>query len=73
MALLPLTLLERLAQKRVTIMLKDQRSLEGKLTGYDDHMNMTLDDVDELVNDQKARHLGTVVLRGSNIVCIAPK
>lgn len=73
MAQLPLTVLEKALQRRVVILLKDQRSLEGKLTGYDDHMNLVLEETDEMNGETKVRRLGLVVLRGSNVVTIAPK
>ena len=52
--------------------LKDGRALEGKLAGFDEYMNMILEDTEETKEDQ-VRRLGTVVLRGNNIVTIVPK
>lgn len=69
--ILPMKLLEENLNKRVLLLLKDNRSLEGVLTGYDEHMNMVLDEVEESSQDSK-RRLGTVVIRGSNIVRIVP-
>jgi small nuclear ribonucleoprotein len=69
----PAHLLDRLVQQRVTLVLKDSRTLTGKLLGADEHMNLVLEDADETTADQK-RHLGRVVLRGSNLVSVnAPK
>lgn len=56
--------------KRISLLLKDNRVLEGKLTGYDDYMNMVLEETEERAADQN-RRLGTVVLRGNNVVSIA--
>lgn len=67
---MPLALLEKSMDKRISLLLKDNRVLEGKLTGYDDYMNMVLEETEERNADQ-ARRLGTVVLRGNNIVSIA--
>lgn len=69
--ILPMKLLEENLNKKVVLLLKDNRSLEGVLSGYDEHMNMVLDDVEESSQDSK-RRLGTVVIRGSNIVRIVP-
>ncbi len=52
-------------------MLKDGRMLEGKLVGYDDFMNLVLEETDE-TKDEQAKKLGTVVLRGNNVVTIVP-
>ena len=69
---MPLNVLERNINKSVTLTLKDGRTLEGKLTGFDEYMNMILEDTEETKEDQ-IRRVGTVVLRGNNIVTIVPK
>jgi len=69
---MPLNILERHINKTVMLTLKDGRALEGKLAGFDEYMNMILEDTEETKEDQ-VRRLGTVVLRGNNIVTIVPK
>jgi small nuclear ribonucleoprotein len=69
---MPLTVLEKAMHKRITLLLKDGRVLEGKLMGFDDYMNIVLDETEESQEDN-VRRLGTVVLRGNNVVSIAPK
>ncbi len=64
---LPLKMLESFMNKRVSLLLKDNRILEGKLVGYDDYMNMVLMDTEERSEDM-TRRLGTVILRGNNVV-----
>jgi small nuclear ribonucleoprotein len=66
---MPLALLEKSIDKRISLLLKDNRILEGKLKGYDDYMNMVLEDTDERTPEQE-RRLGTVILRGNNVVSI---
>jgi small nuclear ribonucleoprotein len=68
---MPLALMEKTLNKKVSLLLKDNRVLEGKLTGYDEYMNMVLEDTEERTVDQ-TRRLGTVILRGNNVVSIAP-
>jgi small nuclear ribonucleoprotein (snRNP)-like protein len=65
----PIPLLERVLQQRVTLVLKDARQLTGKLLGLDEHMNLVLDDAEESTAEV-TRHLGRVVLRGSNVVTL---
>ena len=65
----PAHLLERVLNQRVTLVLKDSRRLTGTLLGLDEHMNLVLDDTDEATADVN-RHLGRVVLRGSNVVTL---
>lgn len=68
---MPTALLEKSIDKRISLLLKDNRVLEGKLTGFDDYMNMVLEETVERTADQGERRLGSVVLRGNNVVSIA--
>lgn len=68
---MPLALLEKSLNKRVTLLLKDSRTLEGRLVGYDEFMNMVLEDTEERTVD-KTRKIGSVILRGNNVVSISP-
>lgn len=70
--IMPMKMLEESLNKRVALLLKDNRVLEGVLSGYDEYMNMVLDDVEESA-ESLTRKLGTVVIRGSNVVRIVPK
>ncbi|ADD08464.1 LSM domain-containing protein [Candidatus Aciduliprofundum boonei] len=67
---LPLKMLENFLNKRISLLLKDNRVLEGKLVGYDDYMNMVLMDTEEKT-EEMTRRLGTVILRGNNVVRMA--
>ncbi len=68
----PLQILERSLNKKISLILKDDRVLVGTLVGYDDYMNMVLEDTEETQGEQ-VRRVGTVVLRGNNVVTIAPQ
>ena len=67
---LPLDVLEKSVNQKLSLLLKDGRLIEGKLTGYDEYMNMVLTDVEENYEDNK-RRLGTIILRGNNVVSIS--
>ncbi len=67
---MPNDLLKKSLNKRVSLLLKDNRVLEGVLTGVDDYMNMVLEETVEM-GPEASRKLGTVVLRGNNVVSIA--
>lgn len=69
---LPLALLEKSLEKRVVLTLKDRRIIEGVLSGFDEHMNLVLDDVEERF-EERVRRIGTIILRGSNVVSISLK
>ncbi|MCL5881942.1 MAG: RNA-binding protein [Candidatus Thermoplasmatota archaeon] len=70
--IMPMKMLEENLNKHVALLLKDNRVLEGVLSGYDEYMNMVLDDVQES-DEEVTRKLGTVIIRGSNVVRIVPK
>ncbi len=65
----PLSVVDKLVDQRVSLRLKDGRELEGTLLGVDDHLNVVLDDANENAPDA-SRHLGRLVVRGSNVVAL---
>ncbi len=67
---MPLNALDKALNKQVKLLLKDRRVLEGVLRGYDEHMNLVLDDTEETDPEGNRRKIGTIVLRGSNVVTI---
>jgi small nuclear ribonucleoprotein len=69
MSTAPTSVLERIVQQRVVILLKDGRKLSGRLLGMDEHLNMVLDETEE-TGPNPSRRLGRVVLRGSNVITL---
>jgi small nuclear ribonucleoprotein len=67
---LPLDVLEKAVNQKLLLLLKDGRHIEGKLQGYDEYMNLVLDEVEE-TKDETKRRLGRIILRGSNVVSIS--
>jgi small nuclear ribonucleoprotein len=67
---LPLDVLEKAMNQKLSLLLKDGRVIEGKLTGYDEYMNMVINEVEETF-EQNKRRIGTVILRGNNVVSIS--
>jgi len=70
----PLDLLERSIDQSVLVKLKGGRGLRGKLKGFDQHMNLILEEAEELVEVEsgQSKPLGTVVVRGDNVIIISP-
>ncbi len=58
--------------KVVLIKLKGGKVIRGVLQGFDQHMNLVLERSEEIVEDGKANGLGTIVVRGDNVVIISP-
>lgn len=75
-------MLERSINKKMALQLKDGRVIEGKLAGYDQYMNLVLEESEEKHSPKpepgqppqiQTRRLGTVILRGNNVVTISPQ
>jgi len=59
--------------KKVHVEMKGEKSvLEGILRSVDDYLNLHLSAVSELQDGERKRVLGSVVVRGNNIVLINP-
>jgi small nuclear ribonucleoprotein len=69
---MPTKILENSMNKKISLLLKDSRILEGKLVGFDDYMNMVMENTEETFNDE-VRRLGTIIIRGNNVVSISPQ
>lgn len=70
---LPIKKVSALVDSKITVEIKDEgKKLQGKLIAVDEHLNIQMDQATEYVNGERGRNLGTVVIRGSNILTIAP-
>ena len=58
--------------KVVLIKLKGGKVIRGNLQGFDQHMNLVLESSEEITDDGKSNPLGTIVVRGDNVVIISP-
>ncbi|MGA9140885.1 MAG: LSM domain-containing protein, partial [Methanocella sp.] len=59
--------------QKVQVEMKGEKNiLEGTLVSADDYLNLHLTDTTEISNGQKVRSLGSVVLRGNNIILLNP-
>ncbi len=70
----PLDVLEEALAETVTVRLKDDSTVYGVLSGYDQHMNVVLDDAgseEVAVSDPTAEAIeDTTIIRGDNVVSI---
>ena len=64
--------LEESINKIVLIKLKGNKTIRGKLLGFDQHMNLLLDQSEEIPSEGDAKSLGSIVVRGDNVVMISP-
>ncbi|BES80603.1 LSm family protein [Pyrodictium abyssi] len=56
----------------VLVKLKDANEVRGKLKSYDQHLNLVLEDAEEVYEDGRTRKLGTIVIRGDTVLLISP-
>ena len=69
---LPIKKVFSLVDSRIAIEIKDEgRQLQGRLVAVDEYLNIHMDETVE-TNRGTRRNLGTVVIRGNNILTIAP-
>ena len=68
----PLDALGNSVDAPVLIKLKGDREFRGILKSFDLHMNLVLNDAEELQDGEVTRKLGVVLIRGDNIVYISP-
>jgi len=65
-------MLEESLNKMVLVRLRGGRSLRGKLHGFDQHMNLVLEDAEDISNSEDTEKLGVIVVRGDNVIIISP-
>ena len=58
--------------KIVLVELKGSRTIRGKLYSYDQHMNLVLEDAEDVSNPENTRNIGTIIVRGDNVVLVSP-
>ncbi len=58
--------------KQVLIRLKGGKRIRGSLEGFDQHMNLLLNNGEELQDDGSFKQLGSVIIRGDNVILISP-
>lgn len=68
----PFDLLNKAIGQKVLIRLKNSVVIRGKMTSFDAHMNITLEDAEELVDGELKAKVGTLLLRGGNIIYVSP-
>lgn len=69
----PLDALNKARNKRVIVDLKNGRQYVGNLNAFDIHINIVLEEAEELENGDVKRKLGVVFIRGDTITIISPQ
>ena len=64
------TLMNNSKNKQVLLRLRNNKTVKGNLQDFDIHMNLTLEDAED-VSEENPGKIGTVLLRGDNILAIS--
>ena len=64
------TLMSNYKNKMILLRLRNNRTIQGNLQDFDVHMNLTLKDAED-TSDGKPTKLGTILLRGDNILAVS--
>ncbi|TXT56520.1 MAG: putative snRNP Sm-like protein [Candidatus Thorarchaeota archaeon] len=73
----PMELLSKAIGQQVLVELKGRRKIKGKLRGYDQHLNLILENADEFsfnleTEEEVVEQIQTVIVRGDNVVLVSP-
>ena len=64
------TLMSNNKNKVILLRLRNNKTVRGNLQDFDIHMNLTLNDAED-ISDNKTTKLGTILLRGDNILAVS--
>ena len=64
------TLMNNNKAKDILLRLRNNKTLHGTLKDFDIHMNLTLQDAED-ISDETPVKLGTILLRGDNILAVS--
>ncbi|KAL7625093.1 RNA-binding protein lsm5 [Parahypoxylon ruwenzoriense] len=65
--LLPLELIDKCVGSRIWVIMKGDKEFSGTLLGFDDYVNMVLEDVTEFDYSGNHTKLSKILLNGNNI------
>ena len=68
----PFDLLSKALGQQVLIRMKSNMVIRGRLKSFDAHMNLALENAEELEGSELKAKVGTIVLRGGNIIYVSP-
>jgi small nuclear ribonucleoprotein len=73
----PMELLQISIGSQVLVELKGRKKIKGRLRGFDQHVNLILEDAEEISFDPETEEqtvvtIDTVIVRGDNVVIVSP-
>ncbi|KAK2072510.1 hypothetical protein P8C59_006859 [Phyllachora maydis] len=70
--ILPLELIDKCVGSRIWVIMKGDKEFTGTLLGFDDYVNMVLEDVTEYDYSGNHSQLKKILLNGNNICMLIP-
>ncbi|OAL06760.1 LSM-domain-containing protein [Phaeosphaeriaceae sp. SRC1lsM3a] len=70
--LLPLELIDKCVGSQIWVIMNGGKEFTGKLVGFDDYVNMVLEDVTEIDPAEGNVKLPKILLNGNNICMMVP-
>ena len=64
------TLMNNNKHKPILLRIRNNKTVKGILLDFDVHMNLTLDDAEE-ISEEKSVKLGKILLRGDNVLAVS--
>ena len=64
------TLMSNRKNKSILLRLRNNKTIKGTLLDFDVHMNLTLNNAEE-ISDEKSEQLGKILLRGDNVLVVS--
>ena len=68
----PFDLLNDSIGKEVLVILKGDANIRGTLKAFDVHMNIVLENAEQLENGEPKTRYGKLMVRGDNVLMISP-
>lgn len=68
----PFDILNSSLNNTVVIGLKGGVEFRGVMVAYDVHMNIVLENAEQMVNGEVKRGMGTILLRGDSVIYVSP-
>ncbi|PIN98348.1 MAG: small nuclear ribonucleoprotein [Candidatus Diapherotrites archaeon CG10_big_fil_rev_8_21_14_0_10_31_34] len=68
----PFDLLNEAVGKEVLVVTKGDLHFRGTLKAFDVHMNIVLENAEELVNGETKKKYGKLMIRGDTVILISP-
>ncbi len=65
-------ILEESLGKIVLVRLRGGKSIRGRLKGFDQHLNLVLDETQDTTNVENMKKIGLIIVRGDNVILISP-